>query len=202
MLKKIKIVDFQLENGTLKKQINLFYQVFGPSVGTAPIVVINHALTGNSNVTGEKGWWKQIVGDNKVIDTKIYTVVAFNIPGNGFDGSADNIESEYKEFVAKDIAKLFWKGLSHLKIEQIFALIGGSLGGGIAWEMGSLKPNSIKNLIPIATDWKATDWVIGNVLIQDQILNNSVDPIPDARLHAMFLYRTPQSINQNSTEKK
>ena len=34
------------------------------------------------------------------------------------------------------------------------------------------------------------------MLIQDQILNNSDDPIADARLHAMLLYRTPQSINQ------
>jgi homoserine O-acetyltransferase/O-succinyltransferase len=83
-----------------------------------------------------------------------------------------------------------------LEINTVFAVIGGSLGGAIAWEMGVLQPNKVQNLIPIATDWKATDWVIANVLIQDQILNNSKDPIANARLHAMLLYRTPQSINQ------
>jgi homoserine O-acetyltransferase len=68
--------------------------------------------------------------------------------------------------------------------------------------MAALKPKAITNLIPIATDWKATDWVIGNVLIQDQLLNNSDDPIADARLHAMFLYRTPKSINLKFTRTK
>ena len=41
-------------------------------------------------------------------------------------------------------------------------------------------PTKIQNLIPIATDWKATDWVIANVLIQDKILNNSASAIEAA----------------------
>jgi homoserine O-acetyltransferase len=94
------------------------------------------------------------------------------------------------------MSRIFWEGLNFLKIAKVFAVIGGSLGGALAWEMAVLQPNKIQNLIPIATDWKATDWVIANVLIQDQILNNSDDPIVDARLHAMLLYRMPQSINQ------
>ncbi|HMI07651.1 MAG TPA: hypothetical protein VK528_08915, partial [Flavobacterium sp.] len=101
-----------------------------------------------------------------------------------------------------DIASVFWKGLGILNIENLFAIIGGSLGGGIAWEMAALKPNAIENLIPIATDWKATDWVIANVLVQDQILNNSDNPIPDARTHAMLLYRTPQSLTRKFNRNK
>lgn len=196
MLEEINILDFKLESGLVKSKINLSYQIFGKALGFAPVVLVNHALTGNSNVSGSQGWWNQLVGQNKVIDTDIYTVITFNIPGNGFDGNVNHLEYEYKQFVAKDIAKLFWLGLSYLKINELFAVIGGSLGGGIAWEMAALEPNRIKNLIPIATDCKVSDWVIGNILIQDRILNNSNNPIEDARLHAMFLYRTPKSINQ------
>ena len=54
MLEKIDLLDFELENGTHKQKISLFYQVFGPSIGTAQVVLVNHALTGNSNVAGEK----------------------------------------------------------------------------------------------------------------------------------------------------
>jgi homoserine O-acetyltransferase len=195
ILKKTELSHFTLECGLQKNKIPLFYQIFGQPVGTAPVVLVNHALTGNSNVAGEKGWWNPIIGEDKVIDTAFFTIIAFNIPGNGFDEDENNLIHDYKNFSAKDIANLFWEGLSGLKINKLFAVIGGSLGGGIAWEMAALKPNSITNLIPIATDWKATDWVIGNVLIQDQLLNNSADPIADARLHAMLLYRTPKSIN-------
>lgn len=196
MLDKIDLFDFNLENGKLKKHIPLYYQIFGKPIGSAPVVVVNHALTGNSNVTGEKGWWNDLIGKNKTIDTNLYSVVAFNIPGNGFDGNPENLIENYQDFTTKDIAKIFWKGLFYLHVTDVFALMGGSLGGGIAWEMANLQPNKIQNLIPIATDWKATDWVIANVFVQDKLLNNSDNPIADARIHAMLLYRTPESLKQ------
>ena len=202
MLEKIDLFNFDLENGSRRTHIPLFYQTFGKPIGTAPVVVVNHALTGNSNVTGENGWWNDLIGENKIIDTDYFTVIAFNIPGNGFDGNFENLIINYQEFTIRDIARIFWEGLFSLKIKTIFSVIGGSLGGAVAWEMTILQPNGVENLIPIATDWKATDWVIANVLIQDSILNNSNNPIADARLHAMLLYRTPKSINNRFQREK
>jgi homoserine O-acetyltransferase len=174
-------------------EIVLSYQLFGKPLQEAPIVMINHALTGNSNVTGEGGWWNPIVGPNKVIDTNIFTVLAFNIPGNGHDQVSNNLIENYKDFTARDIAEIFAKALDYLKITQLFAVIGGSVGGGLAWELAALKPSLIEHLIPIASDWKSTDWLIANCYIQEQILNNSSQPLVDARMHAMSLYRTPES---------
>ena len=201
-LEKIDLFNFDLENGKQRSYIPLFYQQFGQPIGTSPVVVVNHALTGNSNITGENGWWNDLIGENKIIDTNYFTVIAFNIPGNGYDDNFGNLIHNYQDFTIRDIARIFWEGLIYLGIADIFAVIGGSLGGAVAWEMAALLPTRIQNLIPIATDWKATDWVIANVLIQDQILNNSDDPIVDARLHAMLLYRTPQSINQRFNRNK
>ncbi len=174
-------------------EIVLSYQQFGKPLHEAPIVMINHALTGNSNVTGKGGWWNPIVGPNKVIDTNVFTVLAFNIPGNGHDQVSNNLVENYKDFTARDIAEIFAKALDHLKITQLFAVIGGSVGGGLAWELAALKPTLIEHLIPIASDWKSTDWLIANCYIQEQILNNSSQPLIDARMHAMSLYRTPES---------
>ena len=202
MLQKIDILNFKLENGKLLSKTPLFYQTFGQPIGNAPVVIVNHALTGNSNVTGENGWWNDLIGENKIIDTNYFTIISFNIPGNGFDGNPENLITNYKDFTAKDIANIFLEGINLLQIETVFALIGGSLGGGIAWEMANLQPTKFQNLIPIATDWKASDWVIANVLVQDQILNNSDNPIVDARLHAMLLYRTPQSLKKKFNRSK
>ena len=195
-LEKIDLFNFDLENGKQRPYIPLFYQIFGQPIGTAPVVVVNHALTGNSTVTGANGWWNDLIGEDKIIDTHYFTVIAFNIPGNGYDNNFGNLISTYHDYTVRDMARIFWEGLFFFKIDKVFAVIGGSLGGAVVWEMAVLQPHGIEHLIPIATDWKATDWVIANVLIQDQILNNSDDPIADARLHAMLLYRTPQSINQ------
>ncbi len=190
-LKTIQISNFKTLNGKTIP-ITLSYQTFGQSIQNAPVVLVNHALTGNSNVSGPEGWWKELIGDGKCIDTRKYSVLAFNIPGNGFDDASNSI-ANYKDFVAGDIAQIFLKGIEELKIQSLFAVIGGSVGGGIAWEMATLAPTLIKHLIPVATDWKSTDWLIANCFLQDNILNNSSNPIEDARIHAMLCYRTAQS---------
>ena len=184
------IPNFTTESGAFYATINLSYQLFGLVLHTAPIVLVNHALTGNSQVVGLKGWWNVLIGDNRTIDTNQYTILAFNVPGNGFDNS---VIENHLDFTARDVARLFIEGLKALQIHQLFAIIGGSVGGGIAWEIAALSPKITKHLIPIATDWKSTDWLIANCFLQEQILNNSAKPIEDARIHAMLCYRTPES---------
>ena len=190
-LKKIEIKDFQTQSG-ISRDIILSYQIFGKEIDKAPVVLVNHALTGNSNVLGEGGWWNDLIGPGKCIDTDEFSILAFNIPGNGFGGDKELIEN-YKDFTARDIAEIFSKGLKHVELNELYAVIGGSVGGGLAWELAALGTISIKNLIPIAADWKSTDWVIANCMIQDSLLNNSSKPLFDARMHAMTLYRTPES---------
>jgi homoserine O-acetyltransferase len=173
--------------------IKLSYEIFGQPLHSAPIIMVNHALTGNSNVAGEHGWWTTLIGEGKCIDTKKYTILCFNIPGNGYDGF---VIDNYKDFVAKDIAKIFLLGLEALKVNKLYALIGGSLGGGIAWEMAAIDPHLTEHLIPVASDWKSTDWLIANCQIQEQFLVNSKQPVHDARMHAMLCYRTPESFKE------
>jgi homoserine acetyltransferase len=45
------------------------------------------------------------------------------------------------EILLRDIARIFIEGLRVLKIDTLFALIGGSVGGGIAWEILALGLN-------------------------------------------------------------
>ena len=189
-LSYIQINDYTTQSGFHISTLQLSYQLFGLELGTAPVVLVNHALTANSNVVGENGWWKEVIGNRKTIDTKKFTVLAFNIPGNGFDGL---LIDNYKDFVAKDIANLFLYALKKLKICKLHAIIGGSLGGGIAWEMAVINPDIAQHIIPIAADWKSTDWLIANCSIQEQFLLNSKYPVHDARMHAMMCYRTPAS---------
>ena len=192
MLHHLKIKNYKTISG-VTQDIELSYEVFGKELHSAPVVLVNHALTGNSNVTGKFGWWSAIIGDGKCIDTKKYTILCFNIPGNGHDKF---VIENYKDFVAGDIAHIFLKGLKQLEVESLFAIIGGSLGGGIAWEMAALNPNLTEHLIPVASDWKSTDWLIANCQIQEQFLVNSKQPVHDARMHAMLCYRTPESFKE------
>ncbi|MHC5200875.1 alpha/beta fold hydrolase [Myroides sp. LJL119] len=200
-LQRVTIKD-PILNLHANNQTHLTYQVFGKPLHSAPVVLINHALTGNSQVSGPSGWWKTLVDYNKVIDLNKYTVICFDIPGNGYNAKQEDLIENYKQVNTQIIANYFWQALQVLKINKLFAIVGGSLGGGIAWEMFFQKPDTIKHLIPIASSYKASDWLIANSYVQDQILNNSKTPINDARQHAMLLYRTPLSFKEKFDNQK
>ncbi len=189
----IIIQEFITESGVSYSSLPLSFTLSGLPLYSAPIVLVNHALTGNAEVTGANGWWNDLIGEEKTIDTHKFTVLAFNVPGNGNDSF---IIENYQDFTTRDIARIFIKGLELLNISQLHTIIGGSVGGGIAWEILALEPNITQNLIPIATDWKSTDWMIANCYLQEQILNNSSKPIEDARIHAMLCYRSPESFKE------
>ena len=93
----------------------MYYQQFGRQIGKAPIVLVNHSLTGDANLTGDGGWWTEIIGKGKIIDTDKYTILGFNIPGNGVKGQIFN---KPEDFHTGDIASLFLLGLSNLKIKK------------------------------------------------------------------------------------
>jgi len=191
-LQFVEILNFQTENNLHFDTLKVSFQIFGKPLNSAPVVLVNHALTGNSDICSEqKGWWKPIIGKDKLIDTQFYTVLTFNVPGNGYDGL---FIEDFKIFTTRDIAQIIAKSLEILKIQKLFAAIGGSIGGGIAWELAVLEPNLIENLIPVATDWKASDWIIAQNFVQEEILLHSTHPIEDARKFAMIFYRTPESL--------
>ena len=195
---KLNIKNYISENEK-NFDIELSYELFGQPVGQAPIVLVNHALTGNSSVIGKNGWWNSLIGQNKLIDTNDFTVLAFNFPGNGYDGF---FIKNYEDLILRDIANIFLIGLEKLKIKKLFAIIGGSIGGGLVWEIAALSPELSENYIPIASDWKSSDWLLANTRLQKQILNNSSQPVHDARMHAMLCYRSPLSFQKKFDRSK
>ena len=191
-LQHIKLKNHQLISGKIL-DIDLSYQLFGPELYSAPIVLVNHAFTGNSNVAGENGWWNSLIGEHQTIDTNTFSVICFNIPGNGFDG---NLIKNYQDFTPKDIATIFLQGLSLLNISKLHTIIGGSLGGSIGWEMLVVNPDLAENFIPIACDYKTSDWLHAQCLVQQFLLDQPNQPLQKARIHAMLCYRTPASLNE------
>ena len=100
-------------------------------------MVVNHAFTGNSEVAGEKGWWGAAIGDHKVIDTLKYTVIAFNIPGNGYMGTEADMITNYQHWEAIDVARIFNYGAAsafsasaNICLSRLFVGRGNSLGNG------------------------------------------------------------------------
>ena len=191
-MKYYKFEDFKIASGE-NVSLKLSYQVFGLNVNEGPVVIVNHSLTGDSNISGNSGWWNELVGPNKMINTNNYCVISINIPGNIQDKGSFNFENNW---ILNDVARLFIDLLKNLKIKKIHSIIGGSIGGGLVWEMGLIAPDYVQNLIPIAADYKVSDWLISNTYLQNLILKNSKNPVFDARVNAMISYRNAKSLNK------
>lgn len=191
-LKRINIQNYRTSTNILYDDLELTFQCFGQPLCSKPLILVHHALTGNSDVASEQsGWWNRLIGYNKLIDLEEYAVVCIDILGNGFNEECPQLLNP-KDFNISDIATLNWLLLDKLQVNQFYACIGGSIGGGVAWEMVAQRPNAFKYLIPIATHWKATDWIIGHNYIQSQLLEKT-NGLELARMMAMMFYRTPAS---------
>lgn len=194
-LKYVPLGIVQSETGLMLK-LTLSYQHFGQSIQTAPVVVVTHGLTGNSSVTGPGGWWSSLIGPGKVIDTNRFAVLAFDLPGNGYGNQPGALIQNYEQVNARDVARWLGHGLDQLKVEQVHTALGVSLGGGILWELALLKPDLIQTLVPVAADWKSTDWVIAHNHVQKALLQSNDQPLETARMMAMLFYRSPESFRR------
>lgn len=195
MEKKLEYVNlpgFELKSGAIQ-DVHISYQIYGRTLHTAPIILVNHALTGNSSVLD---WWSAIVGSGKAIDLDKVTVLILDIPGNGFDRDIDHLIYNYQKWRLSDVASAFAKAIQTLNIQKIDYGVGGSIGGGLLWEMLVQQPDLFGTIIPIAADWKATDWLIACCEVQNMILETSSEPLQTARAHAMTFYRSPQGLKQ------
>lgn len=105
-IQHIQISSFLTRSGLHCDTINLGYQLFGCSLGTAPIVVVNHALTGNSQVTGESGWWNEAIGEERLLIHVGIQLLPLMYLVMGTDYNDQPIDN-YQDFTAYDIAKLF-----------------------------------------------------------------------------------------------
>lgn len=177
-LQQLTLPVWPLEDNTILEQVSVTFQTFGLPLGTAPIILINHSLKGNSDCTYH---WEGVMGKNKAIDLNEYTVICIDIPGNGI---SETIKYDYiprEKITARDVAVLFWLTLFELEVQEIFAIIGADLGGGIAWEMACLFPNKVLNIIPIAASPKTEHWLVKEPTAKNEYLKSIFYSIDIAR---------------------
>lgn len=156
---------FLLESGKHLLKLKLCYSTYGKlNDDKSNVVWVCHALTGNANVTD---WWKELFGENKLYDYSQYFIVCANVPGSCYgsigplDINEETNEPYFYDFPAitiRDVVNAFEMLKSHLGIEKIHTCIGGSLGGQQALEWAVSYPDTIENLVLMATNARTSPW--------------------------------------------
>lgn len=159
---------FLLESGNSIAEVAVAYERYGElSADGDNVIFICHALTGDAHVAGyrsddpaSKGWWEEMVGPGKGIDTDHYHVICANILGgcSGTTGPSSNnpatgkpYGSSFPHFSVTDIVNLHYLFLTQLGIKKIAGLIGASFGGMQAIQMALCYPEMVEHCVCIAS---------------------------------------------------
>ncbi|MBK5250189.1 MAG: homoserine O-acetyltransferase [Actinomycetales bacterium] len=156
-----------LEAGGRLPAVRLAYETWGTlnAAGDNAVLVL-HALTGDSHVTGEAqeghptaGWWSDMVGPGRPIDTDQYFVVAPNVIGGcqGSTGPSSDAPngtpwgSRFPYVTVRDQVAAEIELTDRLGIDSWALVIGPSMGGHRALEWAAEAPERVRALAAIAT---------------------------------------------------
>jgi homoserine O-acetyltransferase/O-succinyltransferase len=182
---EVSIGPLQLESGYFLPEVSLTYERVGPQ--DAPIILVCHALTGNHLTVGcpeLPGWWNGLIGPNQYIDTAKYQVITFNVLGgcNGSTGplsinpiTEEPYRASFPTITIRDMVHAQFAALQQLDIKEVYAVVGGSLGGMQALEWGLLYPDLLNKLIILAATPTLSDYGIAYNHIAKQAITN--DPL-------------------------
>ena len=159
-----------LESGSRLGPITIAYETYGQlAEDKSNVILIEHAFSGDSHVachkdSGEEasrpGWWDNMVGPGKGIDTDKYFVICSNILGGCMGTTGPTSENpatgkpyglEFPVVTIADMVHVQKKLLDYLGITQVLCVIGGSVGGMQVLQWCASYPEMVRAAIPLAT---------------------------------------------------
>jgi len=177
-----------LESGRILQPYQMVYETYGElNSDRSNVILITHALTGSHHVAGtyqgdrKAGWWDNLIGDNKGIDTKKYFVICINNIGSCYGSTSpqslyplDNQPYRFRfpVLTITDIVKGQVNLLKSLNINKLRAVVGGSLGGMQALCYAIEYPYFAQDIIALATTAYTRPWAIAFNKITTEAIRN------------------------------
>jgi homoserine O-acetyltransferase/O-succinyltransferase len=166
-----------LESGVVLEDVSIAVQRWGEvNPARDNVVMVLHALTGDSHVTGPAGpdhptpgWWNGVAGPGAPIDTDRWCAIATNVLG-GCQGSTGPSSvapdgkpwgSRFPAITVRDQVEADLAALAALGITRVAAVVGGSMGGARALEWIVGHPDTVRAALILAVGARATADQIG-----------------------------------------
>lgn len=156
-----------LDSGKTLEEVTVAYETYGElNKEKTNAILICHALTGDAHAAGwhegdkKPGWWEIVIGPGKALDTEKFFIICSNVLGGckGTTGPSSINPKTGKEYglefpviTIKDMVKVQKKLVDSFGINQLYAIIGGSMGGMQVLEWLVTYPSMMKKAVPIAT---------------------------------------------------
>jgi homoserine O-acetyltransferase len=178
----VDIGSLRLESGAALDDVCIAVQRWGELSPTRDnVVVVLHALTGDSHITGPAGpghptpgWWDGVAGPGAPIDTNRWCALATNVLGGcrGSTGPSSLARdgkpwgSRFPQITVRDQVEADVAALAALGITEVAAVVGGSMGGARALEWIVSHPDEVRSGLLLAVGARATADQIGTQTTQ------------------------------------
>jgi homoserine O-acetyltransferase len=165
-----------LRGGGRLDQVEVAYETYGElSPARDNAVFVCHALTGDAHAAGlhlgakRRGWWDNLIGPGKPVDTDRFFVVCANLLG-GCSGTTGPLSTDpatgepyYLDFPLlhmADLVAVHRRLLAHLGVDRLHAAVGGSLGGMqvLQWVLDA--PDQVDRAVLVAASSRLTPEAI------------------------------------------
>ena len=162
----------RLANGETLGPVDVAYETYGTlSADKDNAVFICHALTGDAHAAGlhagakRPGWWDNLIGPGKPLDTDRFFVISANLLGGcqGTTGPATIDQATGRAYGLSfplldmaDFVTVHRQLLAHLGIERLLAALGGSLGGMQVLQWALTYPEQVTNAAIVAASSRLT----------------------------------------------
>ena len=191
---------FPLRDGGTLPQVRIAYETWGElNADKSNAILVCHALSGSHHASGRNpsiegvgslwqeelhaGWWEDMIGPGKAIDTNKHFVICANYLGGCYGSTGPgsiNPEtgrhwgSSFPAVTATDQVHALALLLDELGIGALHAVVGPSVGGLVALTFATRLPERVRNVIAIASGFKTT--VLNRLILFEQILAIENDP--------------------------
>ncbi len=224
---------FTFKSGQVIPGFTLRYETYGTLSATRDnAILVCHALSGDHHCAGwhtpqdrKPGWWNNLIGPGKAVDTRRYFVVCANVLG-GCQGSTgpSSVNPEtgrpygilFPFVTIRDMVRAQKLLLDHLGVAELHAIIGGSMGGMLAMLTAIEYPNFVRRLLAMATTGRESAQAIAfnevgrQAIMQDPAWNRGDYPkdggprvgLAIARMMAHITYVSDASMDRKFGRRK
>ncbi|NHA15621.1 homoserine O-acetyltransferase [Thioalkalivibrio sp. XN279] len=212
---------FRMHRGGVLPRVDIAYETWGElnEDGSNAVLLFTglspSAHAASSPEDTSPGWWEDMVGLGRPIDTRNYFVICVNSLGSCFGSTGpasidprtgEPYRLSFPVLTIEDVAVAGREVVRHLGIRQLHTVVGPSLGGMSALAFCVLYPDMSRGLVAISSAARATAFAIALRSLQREMIRSDPDwlggnyPAEKPPLRGMRLARKLGMITYRSAE--
>jgi homoserine O-acetyltransferase len=181
---------FEMRRGGILENPRAAYETWGElSAARDNAIVIFTGLSPSAHASSSPedkapGWWEEMVGPSRPIDTRKFFVICINSLGSCFGSSGpastnpatgEAYRLDFPVLTLEDVANLGREVIRSLQIEHLYAVVGPSMGGMTAQAYAAMYPGTYERLLVISAGARSMPFATALRALQREMIRRDPD---------------------------